>query len=170
MGNVKKYGLLGFYFIFDVHSENFIDELKAKFTIRDIMKDYTSDVSYDEYSVIKKSKAFNWLTIYFNLDEFRFSISEHQSGTIEVWFGFYPEEDINKQSCLLSELLEKSAYCICGFEFEMLGYNPPEIDNDSTPHLIIRKGLISKSSNMNSEEGQIVARYVDNLLSFEKSP
>lgn len=173
MGTITKYGLLGFHFIFDVHPKDYISELVEKFTIRDIVKDHTTDISYDQYTILKQNREFNWLTIYLNVDGFRLLMSEHQSGTIEVWFGFYPDEDLNAQSHLLHKLLDKSAFCICGFEIEISAHDEFAIQNelaDYEPYFIIKNNSISKFANVDSEEGQIVYKYVSILLSFSNNP
>ncbi|MCR5861817.1 hypothetical protein LRS05_06545 [Flavobacterium sp. J372] len=168
MGEIKKHGLLGFHFVFNSQHRAYLYKLVSKFEISDIVKDHSLAISDGEYITLKTNGAFASLTTYYKLEPFRFLISELRSGSAEAWFGFYPEEDISVHKNLLTDLLAKCRYCICGFEIEISDYDKPELHNSQSANYVITKGKVSKSSSTDAEEEKLISHYFDILLSFGK--
>lgn len=171
MGSIKEFGLLGYHFLVQEEDLFLIERLVDVYPVRDIVKDHTEDIDPARYLNVKKNSEFKTLTVYYRLDDLQFLISYKHSGPSEIWFGFYPNEELSKYRNLLSTLFSKSIICLCGFEMELADGGESEIIrelDDFHPHAVIRPNSSPIFTGVPSEELDLVIQYTNVLISLSE--
>lgn len=169
MGSIKEFGLLGYHFLVQEEDLLLIERLVDVYPVRDIVKDHTEDIDPAKYLEVKKNSEFRTLTVYYRLDDFQFLISYKHLAPSEIWFGFYPNEELSNHGNLLSTLLTKSLICLCGFEIELTDGNENQILQELDelhPHAVIRQNSSPIFSGAPSKELDLVIQYTNILISL----